>query len=113
MVIVTRLPWLALGAVLGYILRQPPVCEREHLPRHLDPAIVNREGDAGILPPDPRVTWTLPPPTVWGTGGNTPTWPETLEHDFNRAPHVAGAWGPVCPRCDADWWLHHRGARRA
>lgn len=76
----SSLALLALGLALGYALRrpicrhlwavhlcQPPagspslvICDRcgltKLLPRHLGPAVVNREDDEGILPPDPR-TW--------------------------------------------------------
>lgn len=114
----TRLLLLALGAILGYTLRQSPACDREHLPRHRDPAIVDREGDEGIQPPDPQ-TWRSAPVTLADTAAVTHTvrtWPDTLEHDDQ--PHVG--WSPLgCPRCEGErWplpsaWLHHRGARPA
>lgn len=85
------LGYALLGFLCGYALchSRRPACQREHLPRHLDPAIVNRESDEGVQPPDPRTwpgtptsdgartwpsatltAWTLPPPTVYSTGGN-------------------------------------------
>ena len=108
----TRPLWALLGAALGYALRRP-MCQKVHVEmRHLAPAIVDRERDEGIDPPDPRtisptLTGTWPPLTVTSTHQGVTTapdmrWPETLSHDeaLHLHPDVGRLrWALGCRRC--------------